>query len=59
MALSHGMSASLRWLARHAAVLLAVRSLPALALPPLAELLRPLLVPAISLTLVVTIARLD
>lgn len=59
MELIRGMSASLRWLARHAAVLLAVGVFAGLALPPLATLLRPLLVPAISLTLVVTIARLD
>lgn len=49
----------LDWLARHATGALAASIFIGLAVPPLAELLRPLLAPVISLSLAVALLRLD
>lgn len=49
----------LEWCARHSTKLLAVGVLLGLAVPPLADLLRPLLAPVIVLTLALALLRID
>ena len=52
-------NAALGWLGRNAAALLAGGVFAGLIAPPLAALLRPLMVPVIVLILAVTLVRLD